>query len=87
MFSRVFVLQSNLGLAKHFMMLSLLESNGIRVSICEYQLYFLFMVSPSILSDATIFMLEFCVVIIQLHLCLLHMCRCSHLVCDRDAPE
>jgi len=51
-------LQLNLVLAKHFMMLSLLESDGMRVSMCEFQLYFLFMVSPNILSDATFFMIE-----------------------------
>jgi len=53
MFSRVFVLRLYFGLAKHIMMLSLLESDDMRVSMCDFRLLFLFMVSPSIMCDAT----------------------------------
>lgn len=49
-------------------------------SMCELQFYLLFMVSPSILTDVMFFMLELWVVIVQLHLCFLHMCMRWHFV-------
>jgi len=42
---------------------------------CEFQLYLLVMVSPCTLSDVIFFIIESCVVIVQLHMCFLLMCK------------